>query len=302
MLRVDTGRRSLVFSGDTGWHESLPDKVGRRGSLHLRVRVLRRGVRVPPVAPAPAARARALPLRRDPTHAPRQSGARERGARRASTRRTTGSCCRSDSLNAFGGHRHPEAHRARGAGRGRQVRRLAEARAVTQHGEGDRLERVARARRARRSSRPEPAPVARAARRAARGFFAPPPHTSQRSAGLAKNCSAERATLSTVSCARQANTSSALPPRASTASRAWPKNASPNSSWPVLLGGRRAKYGSRSQASTSSGMTLPALRARAVAVEALAPRRWPSAPRGRAARCPDPGRRPARGRDRGPAE
>ena len=28
MLRVDTSRRSLVFSGDTGWHESLPDKVG----------------------------------------------------------------------------------------------------------------------------------------------------------------------------------------------------------------------------------------------------------------------------------
>ena len=28
MLRVDTSRRSLVFSGDTGWHESLPEKVG----------------------------------------------------------------------------------------------------------------------------------------------------------------------------------------------------------------------------------------------------------------------------------
>jgi ribonuclease BN (tRNA processing enzyme) len=28
MLRVDTSARSLVFSGDTGWHESLPDKVG----------------------------------------------------------------------------------------------------------------------------------------------------------------------------------------------------------------------------------------------------------------------------------
>ncbi|MFI5315638.1 MAG: MBL fold metallo-hydrolase [Myxococcota bacterium] len=28
MLRVDTGRRSLVFSGDTGWHDSLPEKVG----------------------------------------------------------------------------------------------------------------------------------------------------------------------------------------------------------------------------------------------------------------------------------
>lgn len=28
MLRVDTSGRSLVFSGDTGWHESLPDKVG----------------------------------------------------------------------------------------------------------------------------------------------------------------------------------------------------------------------------------------------------------------------------------
>jgi ribonuclease BN (tRNA processing enzyme) len=28
MLRVDAGRRSLVFSGDTGWHDSLPAKVG----------------------------------------------------------------------------------------------------------------------------------------------------------------------------------------------------------------------------------------------------------------------------------
>jgi ribonuclease BN (tRNA processing enzyme) len=28
MLRVDTSRKSLVFSGDTGWHESMPDKVG----------------------------------------------------------------------------------------------------------------------------------------------------------------------------------------------------------------------------------------------------------------------------------
>jgi len=28
MLRVDSERRSLVFSGDTGWHESLPEKVG----------------------------------------------------------------------------------------------------------------------------------------------------------------------------------------------------------------------------------------------------------------------------------
>ncbi len=28
MLRVDTARRSLVFSGDTGWHDALPDKVG----------------------------------------------------------------------------------------------------------------------------------------------------------------------------------------------------------------------------------------------------------------------------------
>ncbi len=28
MLRVDCERRSLVFSGDTGWHESLPEKVG----------------------------------------------------------------------------------------------------------------------------------------------------------------------------------------------------------------------------------------------------------------------------------
>ncbi|HXZ84668.1 MAG TPA: MBL fold metallo-hydrolase [Myxococcota bacterium] len=28
MLRVDTDRRSLVFSGDTGWHEALPEKVG----------------------------------------------------------------------------------------------------------------------------------------------------------------------------------------------------------------------------------------------------------------------------------
>lgn len=28
MIRVDTERRSLVFSGDTGWHDSLPTKVG----------------------------------------------------------------------------------------------------------------------------------------------------------------------------------------------------------------------------------------------------------------------------------
>lgn len=28
MLRVDARTRSLVFSGDTGWHESLPQKVG----------------------------------------------------------------------------------------------------------------------------------------------------------------------------------------------------------------------------------------------------------------------------------
>ena len=28
MLRVDTSRRSLVFSGDTGWHDDLPRKVG----------------------------------------------------------------------------------------------------------------------------------------------------------------------------------------------------------------------------------------------------------------------------------
>jgi ribonuclease BN (tRNA processing enzyme) len=28
MLRVDTRARSLVFSGDTGWHDSLPEKVG----------------------------------------------------------------------------------------------------------------------------------------------------------------------------------------------------------------------------------------------------------------------------------
>lgn len=28
MLRVDARSRSLVFSGDTGWHESLPEKVG----------------------------------------------------------------------------------------------------------------------------------------------------------------------------------------------------------------------------------------------------------------------------------
>jgi ribonuclease BN (tRNA processing enzyme) len=28
MLRVDTSSRSLVFSGDTGWHDGLPDKVG----------------------------------------------------------------------------------------------------------------------------------------------------------------------------------------------------------------------------------------------------------------------------------
>lgn len=28
MVRVDTERRSLVFSGDTGWHDTLPAKVG----------------------------------------------------------------------------------------------------------------------------------------------------------------------------------------------------------------------------------------------------------------------------------
>ncbi len=28
MVRVDTARRSLVFSGDTGWHDDLPQKVG----------------------------------------------------------------------------------------------------------------------------------------------------------------------------------------------------------------------------------------------------------------------------------
>ena len=28
MVRVDTSRRSLVFSGDTGWHDDLPRKVG----------------------------------------------------------------------------------------------------------------------------------------------------------------------------------------------------------------------------------------------------------------------------------
>jgi ribonuclease BN (tRNA processing enzyme) len=28
MLRVDTRNRSLVFSGDTGWHDTLPQKVG----------------------------------------------------------------------------------------------------------------------------------------------------------------------------------------------------------------------------------------------------------------------------------
>ena len=28
MVRVDTERRSLVFSGDTGWHDTLPKKVG----------------------------------------------------------------------------------------------------------------------------------------------------------------------------------------------------------------------------------------------------------------------------------
>jgi ribonuclease BN (tRNA processing enzyme) len=54
MLRVDTENRSLVFSGDTGWHETLPDKVGDADlficecvfvepgsySLHLSVREL----------------------------------------------------------------------------------------------------------------------------------------------------------------------------------------------------------------------------------------------------------------------
>ncbi len=28
MLRIDTERRSLVFSGDTGWHDALPTRVG----------------------------------------------------------------------------------------------------------------------------------------------------------------------------------------------------------------------------------------------------------------------------------
>jgi ribonuclease BN (tRNA processing enzyme) len=28
MLRVETGRRSLVFSGDTGWYDALPENVG----------------------------------------------------------------------------------------------------------------------------------------------------------------------------------------------------------------------------------------------------------------------------------
>ena len=28
MVRVDTARRSLVFTGDTGWHDELPEKVG----------------------------------------------------------------------------------------------------------------------------------------------------------------------------------------------------------------------------------------------------------------------------------
>jgi ribonuclease BN (tRNA processing enzyme) len=28
MVRVDTAKRSLVFSGDTGWHDELPEKVG----------------------------------------------------------------------------------------------------------------------------------------------------------------------------------------------------------------------------------------------------------------------------------
>jgi ribonuclease BN (tRNA processing enzyme) len=54
MLRVETGGRSLVFSGDTGWHEALPDKVADADlficecvfvepgsySLHLSVREL----------------------------------------------------------------------------------------------------------------------------------------------------------------------------------------------------------------------------------------------------------------------
>jgi ribonuclease BN (tRNA processing enzyme) len=54
MIRVDTADRSLVFSGDTGWHDALPDKVGDADlficecvfvepgsySLHLSVREL----------------------------------------------------------------------------------------------------------------------------------------------------------------------------------------------------------------------------------------------------------------------
>ena len=42
MLRVDAGGRSLVFSGDTGWHDALPDEGRRRRPVHLRVRVRRR--------------------------------------------------------------------------------------------------------------------------------------------------------------------------------------------------------------------------------------------------------------------
>jgi ribonuclease BN (tRNA processing enzyme) len=54
MLRVETGGRSLLFSGDTGWHEALPEKVADADlficecvfvepgsySLHLSVREL----------------------------------------------------------------------------------------------------------------------------------------------------------------------------------------------------------------------------------------------------------------------
>jgi len=68
MLRVDTRGRSLVFSGDTGWHESLPEKVGDV-DLFISECVFSPGVRVPPVARPAGARARALPLRGDPiTH------------------------------------------------------------------------------------------------------------------------------------------------------------------------------------------------------------------------------------------
>ena len=71
MLRVDAG---AAVAGVLRRHRlaRLAAREGRRrGPLHQRVRVPRRGVPVPPLARAARARARALQLRRHPAHAPR---------------------------------------------------------------------------------------------------------------------------------------------------------------------------------------------------------------------------------------